>query len=150
MGESLPIKTIRNEWGKFTLSDNTTIYFRVAVMDFKKITLPGPPGQDVEVNFSSGLVISPSPEVLEQIKDKPRANLQAPPPQNGWNPIDIANVEKPSIDIVECEDESIGTIIVTVELWPAMVYFNNEYSNVKGEPLYGVAWSPRISWRQKE
>jgi len=138
---------IRNvELGYSKLEDGTFIISRVAIVDVRPIQVRSPFGVEFEVSFTTGISAHPSKEALNLLKEK-GVLMPGETPPNHWKQLEIRE-KKPAVEEVEFNDPELGKYIIRVEIEPLMASVNVEKKNIRGEPIYVVRWSPKVSWRR--
>jgi len=137
-----------NKEGIVKLADGATLKLKITIVDARESGFSPFGGVNIAVKVIGGIAtVSVPEEVKNKVSEKPIAPL-GPPPQDGWEIIDI--VERiPAREEIHVET-SKGPFQVLVESEPTMASRNLNYRSDLGEPLYWLNWVNKISWKAVE
>ncbi|WP_457751705.1 hypothetical protein [Thermococcus sp.] len=142
----VPFELITAKWGEMELSDGTIVRFRVALVDAIPSEETTPFGTEFEVNIATGISVTPSPESIEEVKDK-QIIPSGSSVEDGWKQVKIIKSDS-AYEEVRYSNDKLGEYKIRVEIEPAMVSKNTKFKTAKGEPLYVVKWIPKLMWEK--
>jgi len=145
LSERFKVKDYRR--GHVKLSDDSIVIMRVAIVDVKPLQGPSLYEVQFEVIPAGGISILPSEKAMSEVKDKPVIE-PGKVPTDGWTLIDIIEKQPAYEEVEYILDEK--KYIIRAEMEALMVSKNTNYRTVKGEPIYNVAVTTKISWRKGE
>jgi len=144
--ERFKVKDYRRGYVK--LYDNSIAIMRVAIINVKPLEGPSLYEVQFEVAPASGIVILPSQEVINEVKDKPTIE-PGKIPTDGWTLVEI--VEKQSAyEEVEYTLNEKEKYIIRAEMEALMASKNTNYRTIKGEPIYNIGSAVKITWKKGE
>ncbi|MEM1626935.1 MAG: hypothetical protein QXV69_06625 [Sulfolobaceae archaeon] len=129
--------------GYVKVEDGSVIVLRAAIIDVIPRETP-PFGTEFDVNFTVGISVRPSENVVREVSDKPLIS-PGTMPNEGWNLVKITEKGLAYEEAIYVNEKS-EKYILRVEIEPLMVSKNSSYKTLGGSPLYAVRWTPKVSW----
>jgi len=133
--------------GTVELKDGTILKLKITIVDARESGFSPFGGVNIAVKAIGGIgVVSVPNELKKRVSKKPIAPA-GPPPEDGWEIVDIINYT-PAAETIEVETFK-GPFQVMVKGEPTMASRNLNYRTELGEPLYWLNWVNKISWKPK-
>ena len=128
------IKPIKEDYGKYVLSDGAIIMVRVILNDVI-ITGEDPIGPKLALSATTALRVLVDDDVKKRMKDKPLATERIDPRDPGWELVDVIEAD-PAISQYLINDQ----YKLEIKLEIVGVAKNAQYRTPACTPVYTVRW----------